>query len=543
MVLAVACTLIGAVHFVNMTFDDVFISFRYADNLARGHGLVFNLDERVEGYSNFLWTVFLALPVWLGVDRYELGMLWFAKVVGALLGIATLFVVSRTAALGKSPRKRLSAPLAALYLATSAPFLLWNVGGLETPLVTLLLALSVFLHLREDRALSSDPQAPSIPWSYALLCLAALTRPEPAALIVPLAALRIVRRVRRVPGARTLLGEARWLALFAVPYALFLAFRYAYYGELLPNTYYAKMYLDHRVTFRGASYLERAVTDLNLLWLAVACAVPIALSRWVSYRAVVALVLLAAQLGIVVREGGDWMPAYRLLAPMLPLVALLVVEAWDASGALALTRLVPRGEVPAWIARPSWVQAWKARLERLEQQRWAVPLTRGARVLARVALVVGIALGSLGSFEEVRVRGFVSGLSGVKMDAFHHFEIARWMRREIREPGLLALGEAGVVPYYTGLPVLDLFGLTDKHIAHQRGTMHHKLDVDYAFSRKPKYVLLLVQRLPDGRLTSTHAYAETLLAEPRFEKEYVPLHEFERAILFVRREYATPSAR
>jgi hypothetical protein len=41
--------------------DDAFITFRYADNLVRGHGLVFNAGERVEGYTNFSWTLWTAL--------------------------------------------------------------------------------------------------------------------------------------------------------------------------------------------------------------------------------------------------------------------------------------------------------------------------------------------------------------------------------------------------------------------------------------------------------------------------------------------------
>src|SRR5690349_12822760 len=43
-------------------FDDAMISMRYARHLAEGHGLVWNLGEQppVEGYSNFLWTVWMA---------------------------------------------------------------------------------------------------------------------------------------------------------------------------------------------------------------------------------------------------------------------------------------------------------------------------------------------------------------------------------------------------------------------------------------------------------------------------------------------------
>src|SRR3954452_10819010 len=48
--------------------DDAYISFRYARNLAEHGQLVFNLGERVEGFTNFLWTVLLAAGIKLGVS-------------------------------------------------------------------------------------------------------------------------------------------------------------------------------------------------------------------------------------------------------------------------------------------------------------------------------------------------------------------------------------------------------------------------------------------------------------------------------------------
>ena len=47
--------------------DDSFISFRYAEHLARGHGLVYNVGERVEGYTNLLWTLLVAAALRLGI--------------------------------------------------------------------------------------------------------------------------------------------------------------------------------------------------------------------------------------------------------------------------------------------------------------------------------------------------------------------------------------------------------------------------------------------------------------------------------------------
>jgi arabinofuranosyltransferase len=48
--------------------DDAYISWRYADNFARGWGLVWNHGERVEGYTNFLWTLILTIPHVVGID-------------------------------------------------------------------------------------------------------------------------------------------------------------------------------------------------------------------------------------------------------------------------------------------------------------------------------------------------------------------------------------------------------------------------------------------------------------------------------------------
>ena len=54
---------------VNLTIDDVFISFRYAENAARGLGWVFNPGEQVEGFSNLLWTMLLTALARAGGTR------------------------------------------------------------------------------------------------------------------------------------------------------------------------------------------------------------------------------------------------------------------------------------------------------------------------------------------------------------------------------------------------------------------------------------------------------------------------------------------
>ena len=68
--------------------DDSFVSFRYAWNLVHGHGLVYNAGERVEGYSNLLWTLLMAGGLTLGVApevaSKALGILCWLLLVGFL---------------------------------------------------------------------------------------------------------------------------------------------------------------------------------------------------------------------------------------------------------------------------------------------------------------------------------------------------------------------------------------------------------------------------------------------------------------------------
>src|SRR3954462_15635353 len=71
----------------NFVTDDAFISFVYSRNLARHGQLVFNLGERVEGYTNFLWTVLLA-----GLMKVGLQPEIMSRVLGTWCAVSTLFV-------------------------------------------------------------------------------------------------------------------------------------------------------------------------------------------------------------------------------------------------------------------------------------------------------------------------------------------------------------------------------------------------------------------------------------------------------------------
>src|SRR5687767_3321612 len=109
--------------------DDAYISYQYARNFVEGRGLVFNPGEYVEGYSNTLWTLLVAVGVALGGDAASVG--WLLGVLGG----AGALVVTYTYARAVVRREHAwQAVVAAGVVASATSFAVWSVQGLETAL-------------------------------------------------------------------------------------------------------------------------------------------------------------------------------------------------------------------------------------------------------------------------------------------------------------------------------------------------------------------------------------------------------------------------
>src|SRR6266850_4805342 len=144
----VAILIVAAFHAWRRAFliDDAFISFRYARNFLEGHGLVYNVGERVEGYTNFLWTLMIAAAMRLGADP---GMA--AQLLGLASSIGVLLVLHRWGRdLGASAWGALLAPA---MLAVNRSFAAWATGGLETRTFTFLVVAAAWRLHRETATL------------------------------------------------------------------------------------------------------------------------------------------------------------------------------------------------------------------------------------------------------------------------------------------------------------------------------------------------------------------------------------------------------
>lgn len=262
---SLALLLAHALHYAFLT-DDAYISFRYARNLSEGAGLVFNPGyERVEGYTNFLWVLLLA-----GLDRLGLpphlaaAPLSLACTVG--LWALTAACAARFAPAG---RRGAAAAIATGWLALTPSVAVWSTGGLETRLFELLVLAAVVRVLHEDEVLARAAHGgvrPQVrPLAALAFALATLTRPD--GLLIAGCVLGATVALR----ARELATRLRWTVQSAALYASLVgahfAFRRVYYGEWLPNTWYAKV-SGQSWWGLGAQYLETfALEHAIYLWL------------------------------------------------------------------------------------------------------------------------------------------------------------------------------------------------------------------------------------------------------------------------------------
>ena len=294
--------------------DDAFFSFRYVRNLLEGHGLVFNRGERVEGYSNFLWVMELALLWGVFGLRPEHAAPWLsvAFTVGTIA--AMLWWVARLPAL---QHRALVAWLALGLVCSSATFAVWtSAGGLETRQFTFFIVLAVVclsLYRESRHALLAVSLS---------LAAAALTRPEgPLFAVCCFAWYAVQRRVDTGQWGR----GWREAACLAVPVVVLVAghylFRYSYYGEWLPNTYYAKHvrpWYD-----MGLRYLLAAALETGL-YLLLPLAVVSLVKGWRGRRCLtyaLPLLCIVAHAAYIARVGGDFFE-YRPLDFYWPLLAV-----------------------------------------------------------------------------------------------------------------------------------------------------------------------------------------------------------------------------
>lgn len=474
-------------------FDDAMISMAYARNVVDGHGLVWTREGGpVEGFTSPLWT-FAMIPVnavglppalrALPVQLLSLGLLAAHVVlVGAL--------VRRFFSRGEWSSWLLAPALTASFY----PLSYWSLMGMETALQAVLITAAVYRALEiteegRDRALSV----------CALLTLAYLTRMDlalMAAVVLAWVALRrgFARRHRR----SWLLGGATFAA-GTLGYQLF---RWLYFGDVLPNTYYLKLTeipLEVRLLRGLSTYLDFVDANQLVLLIAIAGAVPLLRRR---PRLALPLALFGVYSLYSVYVGGDaWemhvnVRANRFLAIALP--QLFVVINALANEALALLDRLP----PA---------APRRRI-------------RAYALTASVVVLIALADG-LWASEQAKANRRAMAVVDRPLLVTSHQQVLTDLRRleTILAPGArVATFWAGVPAFFSDYRMVDMLGYSDRHVARSEPARplhaanaerytpgHAKWDFDYVFEHKPPDAFLQVWNLgpkQEPAILEAHGY-------------------------------------
>ena len=480
--------------------DDAYISLRYADNWLRGEGLVFNVGERVMGYSNFLWVVLLATFGALGGPLVDA-----AQTLGLVFSLACVAVVSRHVA--ARTQGWLPAACAGLWLAASGPFALWAGAGLEGPLFAFALLIATLGAQRVAELEEGEEIRTPLGVTCAALAIATLTRPEGVGYAIALAiwlGLHSRAGVRPLGGpalACATTGLAAWLGLAA--------FATGYYGDALPNTYYAKTHpfsiaLLERASLYSLAYLKAHgfAPALLLLGFAATHARKPQAAGWA------AALMLGAFVVYYIRIGGDALVYYRMWAFTQPLMALLLAAA-------------------------------VAELQRAPRTR---PLA-----LAGLALPLFCLPNSLSGFEldylradDTRIRSLAA--LGAEL-------------KDLPPDTRLATNVIGALGFESRLYIVDMLGLTNAHIARAPdkpiGTPGHEShDGAYVLDQHPDLIFVGIPRATTEPLSVQLAFQPSfpsdrdLASDPRLQSDYVFQHlqlpepDGRLVATFVRRGYS-----
>ncbi len=509
-------SLFAQYYFRNCVLDDPFISFRYADNLATGNGLVFNPGERVEGISNPLWTIGFSFFSLIGLNYHHFGLLVVAKIIGAICAIlCIIFTYKLSLALdGRNLISRRLHLLSPLLVGLCPFFTLWAQGGLESSFLSLLLILAC-CHLTTaaniDLGLTpvnelQDRKNRHLFLSGLYFGFAALTRPEiPLLFIVAFAGYLIVALKWNIKDTGLLSGIGAFIFLVG-GYEIF---RIVYYGDIFPNSYYAKISGGWPQYLFGLVYLQEGFRYLlGPISISFLMFGPLFQRGRDAIPSKILLAIIFSYFAFIIIAGGDWMPKYRFHAHIFPLIAAI------AGMQLSMTIL--------WI------------LKKINAKPFA-----HAIVIVLLIIVIGSPIYGIKQLRSdyYQYTGRWSPASGNKNYFINkaYLNMGMYLRKYAQRDDYVALGEAGTVPYIGRFLVIDCYGLMDRHIAKLKGMRNYKFDGDYVMGRKPEWILLLGRREEDGTFRSEHNYAKVLLSREDFRKDYDFEIHFDQLLLFKRK--------
>ncbi len=305
-------------------FDDAYYSFRCARNLADGYGLVFNPGQYFEIYTNFLWTIWLALCLKLSGMNLEI----LAVLSNYACWLANMIVVYKIG-LALNAKSKHYFPLAVLVLALQYYFMSFGTSGLETMAGSLLVNLGAYFLIME-RTYSRSFLAGSF------FILAMFNRMDHALFFLCGTAALLWRDRAYWPALvkrdwkRGCTGMFHLLTFLAplTAYGIYLLWKVHYYGSLFPSAFYTKSaaasYYHQGLIYTLMFYLGShfyLLLPLLFLWLTAGLRKKSEETPGASVFRLFALAAVTVWHFYVIRVGGDYLIG-RFYIVLMPLMIL-----------------------------------------------------------------------------------------------------------------------------------------------------------------------------------------------------------------------------
>lgn len=280
--------------------DDAYITYRYVANYLNGDGLVFNVGERVEGFTNFGWTLYLCLAGAIGLDY-----ILVSQITGLLFGVGIIILTLLIGRLLFADSRSRLALLPPYLVGFNMSLAYWSPAGLETAAFAFFSMLAVFWFLKRSH------------WLVFALLMAVWIRPEGALVALLLLIMEAVTE-RGLPRYSFIYGAVAFV--LSLPFVIF---KMAYYGSIFPNPLFAKTGFGIEQLASGLEYVGRFLGHYGFWGLGLL--IPLLFFKRLSGRTKSIWVFVVLYLVYIVLIGGDVLKVHRFFLPLFGFSAILLI--------------------------------------------------------------------------------------------------------------------------------------------------------------------------------------------------------------------------
>ncbi|MEA2031289.1 MAG: hypothetical protein U9N55_06825 [candidate division Zixibacteria bacterium] len=468
--------------------DDAGITYAYAKNLAHGYGLVSQPGvSPVEGYSNFLWLLLMVPFFWINIFHPYITVKAISFICVLLTYIYLHFSIKHIT------NKILPSFIVLIYLSLNTSYLVWTCSGLENPLLGLIGVILLF-HLLKIPTGKCTNTKNSIKIGL-IVSIIGLTRPDGImySLVFPTYLLYLFL-FSKLKYKNILCSFISYISTVILLIGAFIVFRYLYFGQFYPNTYYVKGGPTISKIIKSLLLQDTYLTKMQVLvsslfgnyfWLITILTIILSATILIIKKVkrdniVILLIITYISLLTHILMPNDWMGEFRF--------ATLFIIYYYCILIILITLIIDL---------------------LIHKFRYKAVIT---------VLIFTILLGGISEEYYSRFRKFIDApvvaFEGVKRYYSDRFD--NYSDKLNLTSASILLPDIGATLFYSKLKVYDLVGLTDPVIA-KILKRDKKRFYDYVFKEiKPTFI----------HIHGNWTFQSNFDSDPRFRMDYVPISEY-----------------